>query len=883
MARRIRRSTFDWARIAILLTFCSLILPHAAVEAQERVDLDGLREMLNTGQYDECINAASAQIGKVYGEGYYIAKVKAELARGKYADATKTVEAGTKKYGWSIALRWLGYEAYLHSDNTARAADMIKEIDQLFERQSWRFTDAEDLVVLGQVALLVGADPRIVLENFFDRAKKNAPNEPDGYLAAGKMALDKNDKGLAADLFNAAAKKFPTDVEVLFGLARSLTDTNAARSGELFDQILKQNPKHVPTILLQTDRLISSEQFDAAEKNIAIALNVNPKSPKAWALRAVISHLKSNHKREADCRKKALATWKANPAVDHWIGAKLSRAYRFKEGAEYQRQALKFDPDYVPAKTQLSQDLLRLGQDDEGWKLAEAAHEADGYDTTTFNLLNLRDHMAKFRTIENDHFIVRMSEQEAGIYGNRVINLLERARAKLTEKYGVELRDKITVEIFPEENDFAVRTFGMPAVSGFLGVCFGNLITANSPASQLDNPNNWEAVLWHEFCHVITLSMTRNKMPRWLSEGISVYEETKENPTWGMEMLPQYREWILEGEMQKVGELSQAFIKAPSPLHVQFAYFQSYLVVDYITQAHGIEAVKEILNDLGNGVLINEALNRHTDSLPELEEGFVKFAKQRATQLAPDVDWTAPETEVLRDPAQLADFVKENPNNYIGLRSGVAMLVRAKRWDEAEEALKHLIEIYPQDVSQSNARETLATLYRKRGDTAAEQKLLEEYVAIAADAADSYARLIELYSEQNNNAGVLAMTDKLFAVNPLMKSPWKLRATAAEELKQPDVALEAWQSLVALGPEDPALVHYRLAKLLHAKGDPAAKRHVLMSLEEAPRYRDAHRLLLKIIEDGPDMPTGDDEPDSEPSSVEEEKSDRTNRDSRKGA
>ncbi|MFK7820515.1 MAG: tetratricopeptide repeat protein [Planctomycetaceae bacterium] len=847
MARRNRRTTSECARIAILLNLCLLLLP-ITTTAQERVNLEGLREMLNTGKYDECINAASAQIGKVYGEGYYTAKVKAELARGKYADATKTVEAGINKYSWSIALRWQGYEAYLHADNTARAADMIKEIDQLFERQSWRFTDAEDLVVLGNVALLVGADPRIVLENFFDRAKKNGPNEPDGYIAAGEMALDKNDKRLAADLFNAAAKKFPTNVEVLFGLARSLTDSNAARSGELFDQILKQNPKHVPTILLQTDRLISSEQFESAEKNIGIALNVNGKSPKAWALRAVISHLKSNYKREASCREKALATWKNNPAVDHWIGAKLSRAYRFKEGSAYQRRSLELDPNYVPAKTQLSQDLLRLGLDEEGWKLAEAAHEADGYDTTTFNLLNLRDHMAKFRTIENDHFIVRMSEQEAGIYGARVIALLERARAKLTEKYGIELRDKTTVEIFPEENDFAVRTFGMPAVSGFLGVCFGNLITANSPASQLDSPNNWEAVLWHEFCHVITLSKTRNKMPRWLSEGISVYEEMQENPIWGMEMLPQYREWILEGEMQKVGSLSKAFINAPSPLHVQFAYFQSYLVVDYIAETHGVEVIREILDDLGNGVLINEALNRRTNSLAELEEGFVKFAQKKANDLAPEVDWTAPETEILRDPAQLASFVEDNPNNYIGLKSGVAMLVRAKRWDEAEETLKHLVEIYPQDVSRSNARETLAVIYRERGDTAAEQQVLEEYVAIAADAADSYARLIELYSEQENNAGVLAMTDKLFAVNPLMKSPWKLRASAAEELGQPEKAIEAYRSLISLGPEDPALVHYRLAKLLHAKGDANAKRHVLMALEEAPRYRDAHRLLLQVIE-----------------------------------
>ena len=56
-----------------------------------------------------------------------------------------------------------------------------------------------------------------------------------------------------------------------------------------------------------------------------------------------------------------LAWWAVNPEVDHLIGRKLSQKYRFAEGAEYQRQALKSDPQYLPAKIQLAQDLLRLG------------------------------------------------------------------------------------------------------------------------------------------------------------------------------------------------------------------------------------------------------------------------------------------------------------------------------------------------------------------------------------------------------------------------------------------------------------------------------------------------------------------------------------------
>jgi uncharacterized protein HemY len=51
-----------------------------------------------------------------------------------------------------------------------------------------------------------------------------------------------------------------------------------------------------------------------------------------------------------------------------------------------------------------------------------------------------------------------------------------------------------------------------------------------------------------------------------------------------------------------------------------------------------------------------------------------------------------------------------------------------------------------------------------------------------------------------------------------------------------------------LDPADAAQVHYQLARLLHARGnaEAEAKRHVLQALEEAPRFREAQRLLLQL-------------------------------------
>ena len=47
---------------------------------------------------------------------------------------------------------------------------------------------------------------------------------------------------------------------------------------------------------------------------------------------------------------------------------------------------------------QLCQDLLRLGDEADGWKLAAEIFSKDGYNVVAYNLVTLRDRLAGFRT-----------------------------------------------------------------------------------------------------------------------------------------------------------------------------------------------------------------------------------------------------------------------------------------------------------------------------------------------------------------------------------------------------------------------------------------------------------------------------------------------------
>ncbi len=98
-------------------------------------------------------------------------------------------------------------------------------------------------------------------------------------------------------------------------------------------------------------------------------------------------------------------------------------------------------------------------------------------------------------------------------------------RLRLTEKkYKMKLPGPVQLEVYPDHEDFAVRTMGMPGL-GALGVTFGEVVAMDSPSGRKPGDFNWGATLWHEMSHVFILSATNYRVPRWFTEGLAVHEE----------------------------------------------------------------------------------------------------------------------------------------------------------------------------------------------------------------------------------------------------------------------------------------------------------------------------------------------------------------------
>ena len=164
-------------------------------------ELDDAREQFAAGKYQECIAAATEAISRrSYGDDWHVVKARAELATGRLDAARNTINEGLQRSTSSVKLRVLAHRAACLQGQMEQARQAIDEIHELASRSPWRYTDAEELMALGEAALIAGADPRMVLEDFFEQARRQDPTCREPWLASGHLALDKHDFALAAEI-----------------------------------------------------------------------------------------------------------------------------------------------------------------------------------------------------------------------------------------------------------------------------------------------------------------------------------------------------------------------------------------------------------------------------------------------------------------------------------------------------------------------------------------------------------------------------------------------------------------------------------------------------------------------------------------------------------
>jgi tetratricopeptide (TPR) repeat protein len=198
-------------------------------------------------------------------------------------------------------------------------------------------------------------------------------------------------------------------------------------------------------------------------KSIDRALTINQYSVEAIAMRAAVFYLQ-DRKSDLDGEiKRALAI---NPHAGQLYDTLAHFAVnnrRYTEAVEFGRRAVELAPKLWSTRTELGIQLLRVGKIAEGRAELEKAFAGDPFNPWAKNTLDLLDSIRDYQDTIRGPFLVKSAPTETGALSGYAADLLEEAHKKLTSKYKFTPRAPISVEVFANHEDFAVRSLGLPA------------------------------------------------------------------------------------------------------------------------------------------------------------------------------------------------------------------------------------------------------------------------------------------------------------------------------------------------------------------------------------------------------------------------------------
>jgi len=468
--------------------------------------------------------------------------------------------------------------------------------------------------------------------------------------------------------------------------------------------------------------------------------------------------------------------------------------------------------------------------------------------------------MDGFVSSESEHFYFLMSKEDQPVLSGHAARLAEEVYDRLTKRYGFTPEGPIQIEFFPDSGGFSVRTLGLPDFRA-LGVCFGKVVAMDSPRALSPGEFNWGSTLWHEFTHVMTLQMTNHNIPRWYSEGLSVYEERRARPGWGDDLSAAVVKAYQEGKLLKVSELNSGMMRPKFPGQVALSYYQASLFCELVEKKFGFDKIKESLKMFAENQPSHEVFQQVLGwDMAQLDEEYGRFVDERLKLVATRLKFerTAPGTPPQRrgpDKSDLEMRLREDPDDFFANLQLGAILRQEKANREAEAYLKKAQTLFPEFAGPGNPYELLGDFYseQKREEEALAQ--YEGWSSYNENASLPLMRAADIYRGREDWTNAMKKLELSVYIYPYEREIHEKLGESAMEAADWDSAVGAYEVLLGLDPDDPAGTHFQLARAWLGKGDlRKAKRSTLRALEIAPMYVPAQRMLLKLNRGEPNDP-----------------------------
>jgi tetratricopeptide (TPR) repeat protein len=781
-----------------------------------------VRALAETGEYDQAIEAA--------GTAPELAVTRAQLLieRGRTADAEAALRAvapnAPDRASADLELALIQYRRG-DRDEAFRAFDRFIDLYNASDRLS-----ARDLVAVGTAVRYLGErDPQLFKDALkaFDQAAAADPGDPEPKLRVGELFLEKYNSPDAQGAFREVLATNPKNPRALLGVARAkLFDGETGEAMQLVRGALEVNPQLVPARLTLARMLLDAEDDDAAEAEVRGALEVNPASLDALSLQAAIRYLRDD-RAGYDAARAQLQRLNPSYAGVYTAVAEMAATHRrYADAVGLAQEAVKLDPRDWSAFGVMGLNQLRIGRVDEARASLTTAFKGDPYNAWIKNTLDLLDTYPQYQLRNTADFQLMLHGDEADLLFPYMSDLAEEAYTSLATRYGYRPQTPVRVEVYPRHADFSVRTVGLVGL-GALGVSFGNVIALDSPRSRDAGEINWGSTFWHELTHAVTLGLSRNRVPRWFTEGLSTLEERRARPGWGTRTTPEFVAAYLQGKIPPVSRLNEGFIRPASPQLLGLAYHDASLVTEWIETTHGFDAILRMLRAYGEGRGTDDVFRSVLKLEPEaVDQAFDQWLRTRYT-------------------AQFAAM--QDPAAFAARAAATERLVRAGDLAGARSALEADAAIFPVTAGGDSPFAALAELALGAGDQRAAADALGKAVLVDETAYAANLKLAELLVALGDTTAAAGALERAVYIYPYDVAVHlqlaKLYTAAGDHQK----VVRERRAVVALKPAALADAHYQLAAALVQAGDrTGARTEVLHALEIAPNFDRAQELLLTL-------------------------------------
>ncbi len=672
--------------------------------------------------------------------------------------------------------------------------------------------------------------------SYFQTAIREYPDDPRVRARWGELFMASHENNEAFKLFQEALEIDPEYLPAMRGLVKISAEGFSEQANEWLDEILADHPDDIEALLLRARLQLEDGAIDEAGENLELALaeaertGVTPLE--IYALLASVDLLRDVTESQWTARALEL-----NP---NYGEAYATPAYfyvitrRYREAVELLRKAVAVEPRLYSAHADLGINLLRDNHVAEAYEHLQIAYAGDPFSTQVVNTLRLLDSFDNFTftghgELEVDGTILprvflRLHKDEAEVLEPYALNLIYASIDSFSQRYDFELREPVIVELYPEHDDFAVRTAGLPGI-GLLGVTFGYLVAMDSPTGRPRGEFHWGTTLWHEMAHIFTLEATNHLVPRWFSEGVSVHEEWATGPLPGRHISLAFMQAVAEDKLLPIAELDRGFIRPTYQSQIIVSYMQAGLICHYISENFGQARLSAMLHAFTDGADTPAALEVATGlSAAEFDERFAAWV----------------EAEYGTVVANMKDWQSTQERAHEAAASG--------SWDAAIEYADEAIELFPNYVDEGSAYLVRARGLAELGQDDAAVQTLTTYLNLGGYNPDALHDLAGRQHDRGDTALAVETARALTLVAPLEAElhadygDWLLALGRAEE------AIAEYQALLAMNPHDKADAHFRLAKAYRDAGDAQRSReHLLYALEIAPHFREAQDMLLETL------------------------------------